>query len=921
MIAPLLLLRAALPLATGTLSIDGGPLGPVEVVWSGCDAELRGPVCLIRPGAELVVWTRVGGEHSARCDRQPLTVTGSGYHRLEAGEEDGGCWTRLQVDDPHGALELRAPEGRAVWALPFAPKPARDPILERIVARARAGDHVGARRRLAAELPRLQGDPLALADGLLLAAKLAFPAGDDAGGTASITQARALYTAHGWLSEVCAIDLMVAHYTWTLHRDADAAMDALQAALPCVLALPQHAFEYRTRQADILEATQQLDAAWAAHTGLDVLARRLRDTDRELTALTNQEHLAEQLHASAELRRIDDRFTELDAAIATQSSCTVLHALNNHAWTVLLRHERGGQIVDTRPTLTVLRHRFADGSCADPSFLRHATIHLALAAVQQGDHAQAEALLLGFVDIPDDPENTLWHHRILARAGLARSNLKLAAEHTSALADLAHTHPGPMFAWHADFTRGALAEADHRPDEAIAAYLDAEARRDEMVLPLALGAGRERLVVDWDAGTQRLVALQRDKGDLRAALRTVRLARRRPLHTTLALAQLGPTERAGLAIEVSRRREVMDADTRQDADRTGVDRELSFAARRAQRIALRRLLDAAVEPGHTPSPALREPAPGELLLVFYPLGGRWIGLADDGTTVTVADLALAPDMSDERLGAALYTPFADAIAGAREVRLLASGFVLERDLHGLPFRGEPLLARVPVAYSLDLDDTPDASILAGPRPLARGAVVAANPGGEVTELDAVPFEADAVERALNDLGLLPRRMTGADATRQPVLRALADVDILHFSGHNLTRLEAAGSDHPWDLELRLEGGTRLGVEDVLLAPADPVPRVVILSACATGKPDPRASAGGLGIGPAFLPRGADLVVATARPVVDAAAALVAAALYDAAEEPDALADPATLAAAQRDLLADGTCADHRDICAYRAWAR
>lgn len=923
MILSLLLLRALGPLSSGTLAVDAGDSGPVEIVWDGCETERAGPVCVTGKGERLVVWVRP--KQPVACERLALALTGRGHRTRETGAVDGGCWTRVEVEDPSkGALELRTDDGRVVWSMRFEPQPPRHRVVDAAVARVN-GDPAGARRYLEAEIPRieLENDELALADALLTHAKLAFLTGDFAAGATSAKRARALYTAEDWPGTACAISALVAQRGWKLHQDREAVTASLRELFPCVAAFPRFALTYRNVQAQILRGTPGGDphAVWAAYRDLDVLARRVQDVEFEVVFLSIQNDLAQQLQLREEVARIDGRMAELQASGAGDGLCGMAIALNNNAWTTLLRRERGEEIADLRPRLARLRAVFSAGACADPRHFRHATLHLALASLHKGDHAAAEALLVHTEDRPEDPEGTLWRHRILARAGLDGGNLKLAAAHTDALTELARDFGDPFFAWHAAYARGVLAEARGHLDAAIAEYAAAEALREEMALPLALGAARERLGVDWDDGLRRLVGLLLARGDHVAALRAVRLARRRALRGVLALARLAGEPRVRLAAEVTRHRDAAELAARADRRLPVAARDRARVERRRERLALRRRLDEAVGAGLASTPWLRECAAGELLLVFYPFGDRWLAFADDGSAVAVADVHITPDMTDERLGDALYEPFADAIVGAREIRILAADTLGDRDLHGLPFRGRPLFAHAPVVYALDLDDTVLGDLLAMPRPFTRGVVVAADPGGEARRLPAVSREAVDVEQSWHELGLSTRRLHGDRSTRPALLEAVAAADILHFAGHNLTPPEAAGSDLTWDRELLLEQDSSLAVEDVLLAPAAGVPRIVVLSACETGKADPRAASGGVGIGQAFLTRGADLVVATSRLVDDGSAARVSGAFYAEAPDIAALADPTTLAAAQVELLGEASCAENRDICAYRAWVR
>lgn len=182
MITSLLLLRILGLLTSGTLTVETSASGPVEIVWDGCEAERAGPVCVTRKGDEIVVWARP--EQPVACDRHAFVLTGSGHRTLDMGAVDGGCWTRVVVEDPEaGSLELRSDGGRVVWSMRFEPLPPRHRVVEAAVARSRV-DLAGARQYLTAEIPRmeLEGDDLALADALETHARIAFTADDFADG-------------------------------------------------------------------------------------------------------------------------------------------------------------------------------------------------------------------------------------------------------------------------------------------------------------------------------------------------------------------------------------------------------------------------------------------------------------------------------------------------------------------------------------------------------------------------------------------------------------------------------------------------------------------------------------------------------------------------------------------------------------------
>lgn len=924
-------LRLAGALLAGAQEIDAAPHGIAEVAWSGCAAERRGPWCVTARGDALVLWTRLRDPTrdsvAMRCGADSsLTVGGRGHTVIATGPDAGGCWTRLTVDDPSGVLELRDPDGRLLWSLPFAGAPTEDPAVTEARARFRAGDDIGARRRLRGALESTATAPLDRARALDLDWRIAL-ASDDltrddlTRGLESARAARELYRSLGWTSSACDITYALIHHHWVTEGDATAARVAMRDGVRCVAELPRYALHQRHAHAMLVEGLgDPLDTS-LAYRNVDVLARRLRDFDFEAAILSAQHVVADQVHDRKDARRIELRMDALEALLAGAPSCGRINALSNLSWSVLMRRERGEPAPDPWPVITAVREQYAVGPCRSAEDLRNATINLALAELQRADPARAIALLHGDEPGPHDPEGELWWHLVLARAGLAQGNFKLAGVHVLELDDLARRHADPYFGWHAAFARGELLAAEDRPEQAIAALQEAEALRDEMALPLALGAGRERAGARWDDSAGRLITLQIAQGRPDAALRTARLSRRRALAAVAALAALPDPKRGVLAREVRRRREAIDDDARRDVRRSGVELERIYSERRQQRLELRRLFDAP-ELGHfSPSPALREPAANEVLLVYHPLREGWIGFAADGEQVFTAAIHGTAEISDEALGQALYEPFAAAISRAHQVRIIAAGALLARDLHGLPLRGKPLLAHAAVAYALDLDMPSSAS-----RPLARGLIVAANPGGEIPRLRFVEREAVDVAVQWGQLELVTTRLGAGTATRQAVLRALPSVDLLHFIGHHIPGPEVDQYHDAWNYGLPLDQGTSLAVEEILSVVAVSMPRVVFLSACQTGMVDPKAASGGVAIAHSFLLRGAELVIATARLVDDREAARVADAFYSAAPDAASLADPVTLAEAQRELLGDAFCCDDPDVCgrrahvcAYRAW--
>lgn len=915
-------LRVAWTVVSGALQVDAGADGVVELAWNGCRAELRGSRCVTDKGAELVLWTRIRGAAAgveAKCGKDAaLVITGYGHTITDTGRADGGCWTRLRVDDPSGLLALRGQDKRPLWSLPFVPTPAQDPVVTQARKQFMAGQDDEANRLLQSALTRLrgQGASLELARALDLDRKIAFRSDEFVRGLASAEAARDLYESLGWISSACDITYALADRHWVVHHDAAAALAELSLGARCAAEIPRYAVNHRYNYATLVEGLGDAYDTWVAYRDVDVLARRLRYLDFEAPILAAQHVIAEQLHQREDIRRIEQRLQTLQAQLSTTDSCGLINALSNVSWSRLMRRERGESDQDASEWLDHVRERYSNkGSCRNADDFRNATINLALAKLQNNDPVAARHLLMRLPTNPDDPEAELWRQIVLARAAVAQRDFKQASAHSAALDELAARHADPYFGWYAAFTRGELQAAQDQTMQAIAAYAEAEALRDEIGLSLALGAGRERAMAPWELGAHRLILLLLAEDQPAAAMQVARLSRRRTLRALEGLAAIDERRRDALADEVRRRRDTIDADARGDDLRTSDELVPVRAERRRQRMDLRRLLDWAGSGPTNPTTELRKPATGELLLVYQKLETGVVGFADDGTHVIATFIARTPrKLSDAELGSALFDPFAAAIAAARNIRIVADGAMLAHDLHALPHRGRPLFTHSPVVYSLDLPES-----LHAPRSIGHALVVAANPGGELSRLKFVEDEATSVAQRLETLGIVTTRLIGSDAVRSELLRELPEADILHFAGHHARRTDAAGSRNAWDHELFLARGTTLAVEDVLVASSTNMPRFVFLSACETGMNDPAAASGGVAIGHSFLLRGAELVLATARPVDDAVVTRFAATYYRMATDVAALTDPATLAATQRELLDDATCNEHPDVCAYRAW--
>jgi CHAT domain-containing protein len=253
----------------------------------------------------------------------------------------------------------------------------------------------------------------------------------------------------------------------------------------------------------------------------------------------------------------------------------------------------------------------------------------------------------------------------------------------------------------------------------------------------------------------------------------------------------------------------------------------------------------------------------EVTLLYHPLPVGWVGFADNGEELTVHEIATPLPEDPAELADRLLTPFEESLARAQRLRVLAYGTLGEVDFHALPWRGDVLLAAMPVVYGLDLPLAPQGTVEGLDR---RRALILADPTGTLLQ---APREARRVSDLLKSRGweLHP----SATAEVSALQAALLEVDLFHFAGH----ADFAGRGG-WDSQLELAAGSRLTPGAILLSRQ--VPRTVVLSTCEGSRASSQGVAG-LGLAAAFLLAGATEVVGASRPVDDHVTARLMEAFY------------------------------------------
>ncbi len=501
--------------------------------------------------------------------------------------------------------------------------------------------------------------------------------------------------------------------------------------------------------------------------------------------------------------------------------------------------------------------------CPDPSLVRVIRLDLARAHLELGRVAEARALMSqAKEDARKQPDWSAWELLILAHAQVAegRDALEAFQQAREAAAAMAMftVESRALLGW------GRQLEEKGAIDEALRIYGEADAVFDRVSLNIPLDKGRATWLGRREAVAAHRIRLLLGQGRRRAAFDVIRRSRAQLLTDTLRamqVSELSEGSRAEWATAVRNYRR----------GRSALDAELSelwtlpaadLRARRSDAATRQRSLDRALDhaltrlgPASSLASAPRLPEPGELMLGGHPLpDGRWVSFAADQAGVH-AHVHVAPETLDRgALAGQLLEPFARLIRSATRVVVLPYGALRHVDYHALSFDDAPLLATVPVLYSLDLPPLP--------REAPRRALVVADPEGN---LPAARKEGTGTSAALVRWGLTVEVLAGAPgrsgrgasrgapATFEAVLRGLAQADYFHYAGHG-----HAGGEDGYASGLAL-ADSEVRVADLLALPDGPVE--VVLSAC-EGAWMGESPVESLGIAHAFLLRGAHTVLAT-----------------------------------------------------------
>lgn len=817
-----------------------------EVLFAGCEAVEPGPVCRLRADAALRVWVGVHAE-------TPLvaTIDGAAVAATWRAAADG---LRTEVTAPPGMLTIAASDAGWSWSLRLAPAEPLPAALAEVDAKAQAGALDEAQALLTARLAELTGK--ARAEGLKLRGDLEFLRGDLPAALRAYEEAFAAAEAAGLLRRASEIALTSTYVCTAVLHDFAGARRWLARHSGLLERLPEARLRHGYYAGLLAERTGDDSGALRHYREYARLARAVGEAHHVAAALSALGVLLARLRdeagaeaAFAEALALGDRLPAGERALL----------LFNAAWTALQARARGLPAPDPEPRFAEAARLFGEGPHADRFIAADALLNLAYAAVLRGDAAAAEAAIGRVTATTRRSER--WRLYLAGRIDALAGRHAAALRRFTELAARAGEDDDRGLEWSAELGAGEALAASGRDEAALERFRRAAALHRADVGALAIDSGRERFAAERDDGAQRLVALLVRLGRAEEALCAARQAR---AHAFADLAAATRDPAALVAYREARAR--IDADFEASWELPRRRGEEARTRLRAERRALDDRLDAALRGGmargagpegqgvedmSSGCSGLRAPAEGELLLVYYPLALGYVGFAAGGGGVVAAALSAELPGTPEARADALLGPFAAAIERAGRISVAASGALGAEAFHALPWRGAPLIAARPVAYTLDLPRAP------GPgRALAR-AVQLVPP----SNLARAGEEADAVAELLRARGVALTRLRGDEPA---LTAALADVDLLHFVGH------ARGDG--WGGALDLGGARGLSAGDLLVGPA---PRLAVLSGCETGLLDPRAHAGGMSLAHALLLAGADAVIAAdARVADDLAAALI-----------------------------------------------
>ncbi|MEO1333604.1 MAG: CHAT domain-containing protein [Myxococcota bacterium] len=622
--------------------------------------------------------------------------------------------------------------------------------------------------------------------------------------------------------------------------------------------------------AGLLDAGLQ-NAKHAIEWSTKIGNRRWRRMARRLAA-----HALERQGLHAEAMTV---YSETLRDVETLGECEAAQALNGFGWIQLLAEEATGSPLprkngeESLPEMLLRALALHQGDCAsDPERAGIIHLNLALALEHRGLYAQAGKHVRLAHSLPgaDRMIVQIWASDVEARLARASRKPREAIAHYERLLQLGATSEQPLVTFRAvaGLARSWSDLGHHQ--RASEFFRQAEDHTWVESFAVPMHEGRARFFAERRRLVDEYARLLLKRGETARALDVLRRHRASYLWTLRRQAdveQLSSEARARWedAIGLYRRARSKLAALNRERWQLGSDARSRQDKRiQKQRSRVRRALDRSLQTLQPPEPPrLPQPIPGDTLLAFFRGERGWMGFSSVAGRVTwVPRVGGIESPAAEHEGAAspVLAEFDDAIASGERVRVLLAGDSESVDVHGLVWRGQPLIAQKEVVYGIDL---------ANDRHRAHPATRPSRWVGLVDPGADLPW-ARREARVLEDT-FPPEQLRFVSASSQALGRAIERADGFHYAGHGLF------SEQGWGGALALADDTRFGANDVLsLAKA---PRWIVLSGCDTGRGRAVRSVASLGLAQAFVIAGADAVAATSRPVRDETSVAFAQSFY------------------------------------------
>ncbi|MEM9460895.1 MAG: CHAT domain-containing protein [Myxococcota bacterium] len=858
----------------------------VRVEYAGCEAVIETPEaeiqCVYTPGTELRLWVEHNREHAPT-----VTVFGDGDWSLTGTytrDEEFGQGYRLALAEPGLRAVIVHPREGPGWQLPL---------------------------RVVSELPRSQQRHREdfLAQTLELERQLVQSYDEDT--LAQLERLMARASSQGLLSDAVKVGMAVSFHVGGGGQRPGDAQRLLERLVPMAERFPLGRAAVSIYLAHVRLTRGKLVEAARLYRSGGRFAVRVDDIGLQLDALPPYAALLAELgyfeaaaywagvarKVAKRARRPHDLALSLDVVARAGLRLLQAHRLHEdpepHFREVLRMYAPKGALHGIREPAG------ARLGLAELALLRHD----ADGALQHLDRLRAEGLTR---DEQTRAQMLRVRAMLVTAAPVDAQRLRAALDRLDAWAERAVT---PEVRWQAMVVRGMIYERLGELEHARRAYERSEQQLDRLLSLVALGVPGGFGVAGRDEGTQRLLSLLVEQGQLDAAVCVARQSQARlgRMGTVLRGLDWGSTE--SLRVEIERYQELrrtLEQRAQNDAERlTTVEHERAqFDAKRSREQLDQLALEILSRGGasHVGRPRCDELSArqvGELLLVLVPHDDALRVLVVDGRGTEHYLLDGYSDVADSVdpvwFSELLLGPIRERVASASRVRVLASGRAMAIDVHALPWvrdraREErvPLAMIVPVVYGLEIGPTERL----GEDTDTRRALLLADDWAQ-----GAAEEIEEVRRNLLGLGWSAESVRTRDLSSRGIVGQLARVDLFHYAGHAYyaeVATDVPRSRDGDDERLRLwppySGGAasvpsyiplgelgRFTAPDVLMM--DRVPRTVVLMGCATGVIDQRQAHGGFSLAAAFLGAGAQAVVASTRQVDGTEAALVGRALY------------------------------------------